>query len=61
MVIGYGASDRESFATSLTNYYGNAPCDETSMTKGDQIDNDCDGAVSSDSHISSSCLSVILK
>jgi len=46
MVIGYGASDRESHATSLTNYYGNAACDEMSMTKADLIDNDCDGVVS---------------
>ena len=44
MVIGYGASDRESFASSL-GYEFSVSCSETTSVQGDGIDNDCDGLI----------------
>ena len=44
MVIGYGASDRESFASSL-GYEFSVSCSETTSAQGDGIDNDCDGLI----------------
>lgn len=44
MVIGYGASDRESFASTL-GYNFNPACTETVALPADGVDNDCDGQI----------------
>lgn len=44
MAIGYGASDRESFASTLGYQFNTFGCQETDMLEvPDNIDNDCDG------------------
>ena len=45
MVIAYGASDRESFASSLGYNFLDRGCEETVMAYADDIDNDCDGII----------------
>ncbi|XP_067949903.1 uncharacterized protein [Watersipora subatra] len=44
-VMVYGASDRESYGFALGANYGIIGCREILMTRGDGIDNDCDGDV----------------